>query len=82
VIGASLVIFAMFYVALTAGEQLADRGAIPAALAMWLPNAIVLVAGILGLVRVNREFGSTRGGDLGDLADLLLGRFRRKKARA
>ncbi len=82
VIGASLVIFALFYVALTAGEQLADRGVISAALAMWLPNVIVLVAGILGLIRVNREFGSTRGGDLGDLADLLLGRFRRRRARA
>ena len=81
VIGASLVIFALFYVALTAGEQLADRGAISAALAMWLPNGIVLVAGILGLVRVNREFGSTRGGDLGDLADLLTGWLRRRQAR-
>ena len=66
-------IFALFYVALTAGEQLADRGVISAPLAMWLPNLIVLVAGILGLVRVNREFGSTRGGDLGDLAELLAG---------
>ncbi|HEU5219822.1 MAG TPA: LptF/LptG family permease [Gemmatimonadales bacterium] len=82
VIGGSLVIFAMFYVALTAGEQLADRGVISAALAMWLPNGIVLVAGILGLIRVNREFGSTRGGDLVDLADLLLGWLRRRRVRA
>jgi lipopolysaccharide export system permease protein len=81
VIGASLVIFALFYVALTAGEQLADRGAISAALAMWLPNGVVLVAGILGLVRVNREFGSTRGGDLEDLAELLTGWLRRRRAR-
>jgi lipopolysaccharide export system permease protein len=80
VIGASLVIFALFYVALTAGEQLADRGVISAPLAMWLPNMIVLAAGILGLVRVNREFGSTRGGDLRDLGELLLGRFRRRPA--
>jgi lipopolysaccharide export system permease protein len=81
VIGGSLAIFALFYVALTAGEQLADRGAISAALAMWLPNGIVLVAGILGLIKVNREFGSTRGGDLGDLAELLTGWFRRRRAR-
>jgi lipopolysaccharide export system permease protein len=79
VIGGSLVIFAIFYVALTGGEQLADRGYISPALAMWLPNGLVLVAGILGLIRVNKEFGSTRGGDLGDLAELLTGWFRRRR---
>jgi lipopolysaccharide export system permease protein len=73
VIGGSLVIFALFYVALTAGETLADDGVISAELAMWLPNLIVLLAGLGGLLRVNREFGSTRGGDLGDLSNLLLG---------
>jgi hypothetical protein len=40
---------------------------------------VVLVAGVVGLVRVNREFGSTRGGDLGDLKDLLTGWFRRRR---
>lgn len=82
VIGASLVIFALFYVSLTGGEQLADRGVISPAFAMWFPNVVVLVAGLLGLVRVNREFGSTRGGDLGDLTDLLTGWFRRRKPAA
>jgi len=82
VIGASLVIFALFYVSLTAGEQLADRGVISPALAMWFPNAVVLIAGILGLVRVNKEFGSTRGGDLGDLSELLTGWIRRRRAGA
>ena len=80
VIGGSLVIFAIFYVALTGGEQLADRGYISPALAMWLPNGLVLVAGVLGLIKVNREFGSTRGGDLGDLTDLALGWIRRRRA--
>jgi len=79
VIGGSLVIFAMFYVGLTTGENLADRGIISPVVAMWLPNAIVLVAGVLGLIRVNREFGSTRGGDLADLKDLLLGWIRRRR---
>lgn len=79
VIGASLVIFALFYVSLTGGEQLADRGVISPAFAMWFPNVVVLVAGVLGLVRVNREFGSTRGGDLGDMKDLLTGWLRRRR---
>jgi len=82
VIGASLVIFALFYVSLTAGEQLADRGIVSAPLAMWFPNLVVLAAGILGLVRVNKEFGSTRGGDLGDLGELLTGWIRRRRPAA
>jgi lipopolysaccharide export system permease protein len=80
VIGGSLVIFALFYVGLTSGENLADKGIVSPALAMWLPNAIVFVVGVLGLFRVNREFGSTRGGDLADLADLLFGWLRRPRA--
>jgi lipopolysaccharide export system permease protein len=79
VIGASLVIFALFYVSLTAGEQLADQGYMSPALAMWFPNGVVFIAGLLGLLRVNKEFGSTRGGDLSDLADLLFGWLRRRK---
>ncbi len=82
VIGASLVIFAVFYVGLTVGENLGDRGIMNPALAMWLPNLIVLVAGVLGLLKVNREFGSTRGGDLADLADWLIGWIPRRKRRA
>ena len=78
VIGGSLVIFALFYVTLTAGESLADRGRVDPALAMWLPNGIVLVAGMIGLFRVNKEFGSTRGGDLADLSQMLFGWVRRK----
>ncbi len=78
VIGASLAVFALFYVTLTAGETLADDGIISAALAMWFPNGIVLGAGLLGLLVVSREFGSTRGGDLADLVDLLAGRFWRR----
>lgn len=83
VIGASLVIFSVFYVGLTVGENLGDRGVMSPALAMWLPNLVVFVAGVLGLIRVNREFGSTRGGDLADLSDWLFGWLpHRRKARA
>jgi lipopolysaccharide export system permease protein len=81
VIGASLAIFAVFYVGLTVGENLGDAGIMDPAFAMWLPNLIVLVIGILGLIRVNREFGSTRGGDLADFAEWLIAWIpRRRKA--
>lgn len=83
VIGASLVIFSVFYVGLTVGENLGDKGIMSPVLAMWLPNLIVLVVGVFGLLRVNREFGSTRGGDLADLTDWLFGWTRlRRRARA
>lgn len=49
---------------------------------MWFPNILVLTAGVIGLWRVNREFGSTRGGDLSDLVDSLLRPFGRKPKEA
>lgn len=78
VLGGGLAIFAIFYVSMVGGESLADRGHVDPALAMWFPNVVVLVAGVLGLIRVSREFGSTRGGDLADFTDSLKGLFRRR----
>jgi lipopolysaccharide export system permease protein len=73
VLGGSILIFGVFYVCLTAGEQLADRNYLTPALAMWLPNILIGIAGLVGLRAVSQESGSTRGGDLADLRDLLLG---------
>ena len=71
VLGGGLGIFALYYISLTAGEPLADRGIIPPAVAMWAPNVMFTLMGLVGLLRVNRELGSTRGGDVAELADLL-----------
>ena len=79
VLGGSLIIFAVFYIAMTAGEQLADRGYFTPAAAMWAPNLLIGVIGILGLWAASRTTGSTRGGDLADLRDLLFGWIRRKR---
>lgn len=79
VIGGSLVIFAFFYVCLTAGEGLADRDLITPAMAMWFPNLLLAIAGLAGLRVVSRESGSTRGGDLADLRDLLFGWLRPRR---
>jgi hypothetical protein len=38
---------------------------------MWWPNIILMTVGLIGLVRVNRETGSTRGGDLADVLESL-----------
>ena len=71
VLGGGLGIFALYYVSLTAGEPLADAGILPPALVMWAPNVVFTVLGLFGLLRVNRELGSTRGGDLAELTDMV-----------
>jgi lipopolysaccharide export system permease protein len=69
VIGGGLAAFSVYYVGLTAGEALADRGLLSPALSMWLPNIILTVVGIIGLIRVNRQPGLNRGGDFRELLD-------------
>ena len=80
VIGGGLAVFSIHYVGLTAGESLADRGLIQPWVAMWTPNIVLTAIGLLGLLRVSRESGSTRGGDFQEILDgvrHLFGRRRR-----
>jgi lipopolysaccharide export system permease protein len=84
VIGGGLAVFSVHYVGLTAGESLADRGHVSPWLAMWTPNIVLTILGIIGLVRVSRESGTTRGGDFQEILDgvrNLLRRVRRVVAR-
>lgn len=81
VLGGGLGIFALYYISLTAGEPLADSGILPPAAVMWAPNVVFALLGLLGLLRVNRELGSTRGGDLAELTDLLRRRIAGWRAR-
>lgn len=81
VLGGGLGIFALYYVSLNAGEPLADIGLLPPAVVMWAPNVVFGLLGIVGLLRVNRELGSTRGGDIAELADLLRRQVARWRAR-
>jgi lipopolysaccharide export system permease protein len=69
VIGAGLLVFSIHYVGLTAGESLADRGHVAPWAAMWSPNIVLTVLGVIGLIRVSRESGSTRGGDFQEVLD-------------
>jgi len=71
VIGGGLAVFSIHYVGLTAGESLADRGHVAPWLAMWTPNIVLTILGVLGLVRVSRESGTTRGGDFQEVLDSL-----------
>jgi lipopolysaccharide export system permease protein len=69
VIGGALLVFSVHYVGLTSGESLADRGHVSPWLAMWMPNMILTVFGIIGLIMVSRESGSTRGGDFQEVLE-------------
>lgn len=81
VIGAGLLVFSIHYIGLTAGESLADRGHVSPWIAMWSPNIVLTVLGLIGLVRVSRESGSTRGGDLQEVLDGIRHLVRRLRKR-
>ncbi len=82
VIGGGLLVFSVHYVGLTAGESLADRGFVSPWLAMWAPNIILTIVGVIGLVRVSRESGSTRGGDFQELLDAVKHFVKRRRRAA
>jgi lipopolysaccharide export system permease protein len=82
VLGGGMAVFSIFYVGLTAGESLADRGLLSPAVAMWWPNVVLAALGLLGLALVNREMGSTRGGDFQEIREALVARLRRRPGRA
>ena len=67
VIGISFTIFALFYVGLTAGEALSDKGIVSPFWAMWAGNIVFLVVGLILYARMGYEGGSARGGDLREL---------------
>lgn len=82
VIGGGLAVFSIYYVGLTAGEALADRGLLSPALSMWLPNIIMTAVGVLGLIQVNRQPGLNRGGDFRELLDSIRYRLRWRRKSA
>ncbi len=79
VLGGGLAVFSVYYIGLIAGEALGDRAIVSPVAAMWASNMLFVVLGIIGLFRVSRESGSTRGGDFSELLDAILGRWRRRR---
>jgi hypothetical protein len=49
--------------------------------AMWTPNIVLTLLGLIGLYRVRRESGSTRGGDFQEVMDALHHLWRRLRHR-
>jgi hypothetical protein len=81
VLGGGLAVFSVYYIGLIAGEALGDRAIVNPIAAMWVSNCIFVVLGVIGLFRVSRESGSTRGGDFSELFDTIFGKLRRRKSR-
>jgi lipopolysaccharide export system permease protein len=71
VIGVSLVVFAIYYVGLIAGESLADRAFLTPFWAMWAANVILTIVGLLLLARMGREGATSRGGDLSEFTEAI-----------
>jgi lipopolysaccharide export system permease protein len=80
-IGVSLVVFALYYVGLIAGESLARRGIVPPFLSMWGANIIFTALALWMLSRMGKENTSGRGGDLRDLLDSIRSRPRLARRR-
>jgi lipopolysaccharide export system permease protein len=67
VIGVSLAVFTVYYVGLIGGEELGDRLVLSPFLAMWAPNLIFAVVGLIGLWRIRKPGDSPHGSDWADL---------------
>jgi lipopolysaccharide export system permease protein len=81
VITASVVIFALFWVSLIGGETLADEGYLGPAIAMWLPNLILLPLGLVMVGRISRQVATARGGGWDDLIFTIMNMVRKPLAK-
>ncbi len=69
VIGASLGVFALYYVCLIAGESMADDGVLPPWVAMWAANLLFTAVGVVLFARMGQESSTARGGDWDEVKD-------------
>jgi lipopolysaccharide export system permease protein len=81
VIGASVGIFALYYIGLVGGEALADRLIMGPFLAMWLTNILFFGISLLLLSRMRKEMATARGGDLSEAWDAIRAWFARQARR-
>lgn len=65
-IGVSIIVFGLYYICLMGGEALADKGRLPAIVAMWIANVIFGVLGVMLLWRVESTTDTSRGGGFRD----------------
>jgi lipopolysaccharide export system permease protein len=71
VISVSLSVFALYYVGLIAGQSLAENGTLSPFWSMWMANILFTIVGLFLLARMGKESGSSRGGDMREMFDML-----------
>ncbi|MGH7620364.1 MAG: LptF/LptG family permease [Gemmatimonadaceae bacterium] len=81
VIGASFFTFAVYYIALTSGESLANRNFITPFWAMWADNILFLVVAAFLIARMGTERVTSRGGGMGEKMDGVRMWFARQRGR-
>lgn len=80
VIAFSLVIFSIYWMGLTGGEQLGDRGYVSPLWGMWAVNVVFLALGVWALARIGREVSTSRGGGWDDVFYAIRGVIGRRLA--
>lgn len=70
-IGASLFVFALYYIGLTAGASLATQGILPAWVAMWAADVIFFAVALYLLRKMGTEGTTSRGGEMSETLDRL-----------
>lgn len=81
VIGMSVAVFTVYYIGLIGGEELGDRLIVSPFFAMWTPNVVFAIVGLIGLWRIRKPGNSPHGGDWSDLREALVRPWRRLAAR-
>jgi lipopolysaccharide export system permease protein len=71
----SLAFIFLYYLLLTLGESLGERGILPAGVALWIPNVLLTALALGFLRRVTREGVVTRGTLMGSWFMALRARF-------
>jgi lipopolysaccharide export system permease protein len=77
-IGVSLLVFALYYICLIAGESIAKRGMMPAVVSMWMANVIFGLIALWMLSKIGQEGSTARGGDMKEMFGAIRGYVRSK----
>jgi lipopolysaccharide export system permease protein len=67
VLGVSVAVFTVYYIGLIGGEELGNRLMVSPFFAMWTPNLVFTIAGLVGVWRIRKPGSSPHGGDWSDL---------------
>lgn len=80
VLGAGLVVYAIYFSGLSAGETLADRGLVSPVAAMYGSNLVLFLLGLIGIYLVRDGGGMPRGGsEVGEWISRAVGRVWKRK---